>query len=211
MQGAFKAVILTIIPVVTFALGAAPASAVTPTSSYHANAYAAAVPANTAQSLRASDAIDDIALNKITAQGDITNIPHGFDVKAAIAQAEAEVGTSRATGWSQPGECIMSAKRWLEAGGATWKGSGDPVSTYEGAIRLSIRDAKPGDIVQYEHLLYPTSWIAGVHTVLITEVHGDGTFTIIESNNPGGSGRVVKNEHWTPAPPAGFQAVVWRF
>ncbi|WP_261982128.1 hypothetical protein [Micrococcus luteus] len=42
-------------------------------------------------------------------------------------------------------------------------------------------------------------------------MHDDGTFTIIESNNPGGSGLVGKNESWTPAPPAGFQAAVWRF
>jgi hypothetical protein len=105
----------------------------------------------------------------------------------------------------------MSAKRWIVAGGGDWTGSGDPVSTYAGATRLSITDAQPGDVVQYEHLLYPTSWVSGVHTVLITEVHDDGTFTIIESNNPGGSGLVSKNESWTPAPPAGFQAVVWRF
>jgi hypothetical protein len=47
--------------------------------------------------------------------------------------------------------------------------------------------------------------------VLITGVNGDGTFSIIESNNPGGSGLVSKNESWVPAPPSGFQAVAWRF
>lgn len=210
MQGVIKAVIVTVIPAVTFALGAAPAAAVEQPAYFEAPTVAAAVP-QPGQSLLTSDALDDLALTSLAQEGDLGNIPHGFDVAATIAQAESEIGTSRATGWSQPGECIMSAKRWIVAGGGNWTAGGDPVSTYVEAVRLSMADAQPGDVVQYEHLLYPTSWLVGVHTVLITEVHDDGTFTIIESNNPGGSGYVSKNERWTPAPPAGFQAVVWRF
>jgi hypothetical protein len=105
----------------------------------------------------------------------------------------------------------MSAQRWIKAGGGAWTGSGNPVANYDGATRLTMENAEPGDIVQYEHIESPTSWVSGVHTVLITEVHDDGTFTIIESNNPGGSGLVKKNKSWTPEPPKGFQAVVWRF
>ncbi len=209
MQGAIKAVIVTLIPAVTFALGAAPAAAVEEPAGFGTAAVATAVP--TGQSLVTSDALDDLTLSSLSQESELGRTPANFDVAAAIAQAELEVGSSRATGWSQPGECIMSAKRWIVAGGGDWTGSGDPVSTYEGALRLSLADAQPGDVVQYEHLLYATSWVSGVHTVLITEVHDDGTFTIIESNNPGGSGLVSKNERWTPAPPAGFQAVVWRF
>ena len=132
-------------------------------------------------------------------------------MEAAIALAESEIGTSRPTGWDAPGECISSVHRWVTAGGANWTGSGNPVDNYRGATRLSIADAQPGDIVQYENIEFPTSWVSGVHTVLITERHDDGTFTIIESNNPAGSGLVSKNTKWTPEPPAGFQAVVWRF
>ncbi len=53
-------------------------------------------------------------------------------------------------------------------------------------------------------------WIGGVHTVLVTGVSG-GSVQIVEANNPGGSGYVSSNSNWSPAPPAGFRAVVWRF
>ena len=211
MQGAAKAVIITVIPVMTFVFGAAPASAAVDQQPFQAQAAAVATIPTEAQSFLTSEALDDLAITTFTASQELADIPHGFDVAAAIAQAESEVGTSRATGWNQPGECIVSAKRWIDAGGGAWNGSGDPVSSYAGAVRLSIADAKPGDVVQYEHLIYPTSWVSGVHTVLITGVNDDGTFSIVESNNPGGSGLVSSNDRWSPAPPAGFQAVVWRF
>ena len=72
-------------------------------------------------------------------------------------------------------------------------------------------DAQPGDIVQYEYISSPSSWVSGIHTVLITGVNGDGTFSIVESNNPAGSGLVTSTESWVPKPPAGFEAVIWRF
>ena len=87
----------------------------------------------------------------------------------------------------------------------------NPVSNYTGATRLTIDYAQPGDIVQYENIDYPTSWVSGVHTLLIVGVNGDGTFDIVQSNIPGGSGLVTEVTDWVPAPPAGFQAVVWRF
>lgn len=212
MRGAFKAVIVTVVPLVTFTLGAAPATAADYNYSAEASAAAHAPQFETQSILTTDDAsVNELTLTSLIEQGDIASIPHGFDVEATIALAEAEIGTSRATGWNQPGECIVSAQRWIHAGGGAWSGSGDPVSNYQGAVRLGMQHAQPGDIVQYEHVLYPTSWMPGVHTVLITEVHDDGTFTIIESNNPGGSGLVTKDESWLPAPPAGFQAVVWRF
>lgn len=138
-------------------------------------------------------------------------LPHNFDVAASIALAESEIGTSRATGWSAPGECIMSAQRWIRAGGGNWVGGGNPVTNYDTATRMTLADAAPGDIIQYENIESPTSWVTGVHTVMIVGVNTDGTFQIIESNNPGGSGLVSKNESWLPQPPSGFDAVVWRF
>ncbi len=221
MRTPAKAFIVTLISSVTFALGAAPASAAQQVESFAdlptAFSSDASAQAEQAQTARAQTLNTDFgttetdALDTLMLLSDPTETPHNFDVDATIALAESEIGTSRATGWSQPGECIMSAQRWIVAGGGNWVGGGDPVSNYSTATRLSVSAAQPGDIIQYEHLTYPTSWVSGVHTVLITEVHGDGTFTIIESNNPGGSGLVSKNESWTPAPPAGFQAVVWRF
>lgn len=222
MQLPAKSFIVALISTVTFALGAAPANAAQPVENFSAPAPAAA---NISQTLNTdtgsieqtlntdgtNSAEAPEALDTMLEGSSAGSIPHGFDVEAAIEAAEGEVGTSRPTGWSQPGECIMSAQRWVKAGGGAWDGSGDPVSNYEGATRLAMADAEPGDIVQYEHLESPTSWVTGVHTLMITEVHDDGTFTIIESNNPGGSGLVNKDEKWTPKPPEGFQAVVWRF
>lgn len=204
-----KPLIVTLVSAVTFAFGAVPANA-TPLD--QTAALATVTESTLAQSLDATEGgLENEAIEALTAMSDISSQPAGFDVDTAIALAESEIGTSRPTGWDQPGECISSVHRWVTAGGANWTGAGNPVAVYTGATRLGIANAQPGDIVQYEHLTYPTSWVTGVHTVLITEVHDDGTFTIIESNNPGGSGLVSKNTAWTPAPPAGFQSVVWRF
>ncbi len=210
MQTPAKAFIVTLIATMTFALGAAPASAAPVTETFDFSTTPAQMVGT--QSLNTNQSsTENAALDTLLLLSEATETPHNFDVAATIALAESEIGTSRATGWSQPGECIMSAQRWILAGGGAWTGSGDPVSSYEGATRLPVSAAQPGDVIQYEHLAFPTSWVSGVHTVLVTEVHDDGTFTIIESNNPGGSGLVSKTEHWVPAPPAGFQAVVWRF
>lgn len=140
-----------------------------------------------------------------------TSATHGFDVDAAIALAQQEVGTSRATGWSQPGECIMSAQRWVRAGGGNWLGGGTPVTNYDTATRLPVSQAQPGDIIQYEHMLAPHAWVSGVHTLMVTGVNGDGTLSIIQSNVPFGSGLVTEVDNWTPETPFGFQAVAWRF
>lgn len=138
-------------------------------------------------------------------------IPHGFDVAAAIAQAQSEIGKTFPTGWNQQGECIMSVMRWIKAGGGTWGSGNNPVSNYNTATRMSWDAAEAGDVIQYENIENPTAWLTGVHTVFIIGKNADGTFQIIEANNPGGSGLVSRNDHWTPNPPEGFRAVVWRF
>ena len=209
MPGTAKAFIVGLVASVTFALGAAPAVAAQPIEDF---APAAVQPTTVSQTLdTGSDALAGAEIDSVLQIEEVGNVPAGFDVAKSIALAESEVGTSRPTGWSAPGECIMSAQRWIRAGGGAWGGGGNPVSNYDGATRMTLATAQPGDVIQYENIASPTSWVTGVHTVLITEVHGDGTFTIIESNNPGGSGLVSKDESWTPAPPAGFQAAVWRF
>ncbi|MGC3772607.1 lysozyme family protein, partial [Enterococcus faecalis] len=38
-----------------------------------------------------------------------------------------------------------------------------------------------------------------------------GSVQIVEANNPGGCGYVSSYSNWSPAQPAGFRAVVWRF
>ncbi|MGO1735399.1 MAG: lipase [Leucobacter sp.] len=213
MQIPAKPFIVALVAAVTFAFGAAPVMATPPAEDFAATAAAAVFPAGgSAQSLSTnvgSTSMD--TLDTMEQANDIANVPHGFDVEATIALAESEIGTSRPTGWSQPGECLMSAQRWILAGGGGWTGSGTPVNNYEGATRLTLADALPGDIIQYEHLTSPHSWVSGVHTVLVTGINDDGTMQIIESNNPSRSGLVSKDESWVAHPPAGFQAVVWRF
>lgn len=214
MRAPAKAFIVTLVSLVTLAFGIAPATALPEAAQAQLDASAAAqVPAPASQNFSASNnSLETKSLDVMLQQSEYGNAPHGFDVQAAIAQARSEIGTSRATGWSAPGECIMSVIRWVEvAGGANWVGGGDPVSNYTGATRLTIEFAQPGDIVQYESIDYPTSWVSGVHTLLITGVNGDGTFEIVQSNIPGGSGLVTEVTDWVPQPPAGFQAVVWRF
>lgn len=145
---------------------------------------------------------------------EIVEVPpptHSFDVEAAIALAYSEVGTSRATGYNQEGECIMSVRRWVRHGGADWTGGGTPHGNYFNATEHPLSEALPGDVIQFIHLESPDSFLPGIHTVLITGVNGDGTFRIVESNNPGGSGYVSSNDNWNPAPPPGFYASAFRF
>ncbi|KAM9872693.1 lipase [Leucobacter aridicollis] len=134
-----------------------------------------------------------------------------YDWRAAVEMAYVEVGTSRPTGWAAPGECIESARRWVNAGGGGWAGGGSVLDNYAGATRHAVTDAVPGDVIQYHADGAEGAWAVGVHTVLVTGVNADGTLRIVESNNPGGSGLVSANDHWTPQPPAGFHAVAWRF
>ncbi len=212
MRVPVKAFVVTLISSVTFAFGAAPAVAVEPFEDFTSPAASVQPTTTVSQTLdTTNDALAGEAIASVLHMEEVATIPHNFDVATTLALAESEIGTSRPTGWSQPGECIMSAQRWIRAGGGNWVGGGNPVSNYDTATRMTLATAAPGDIIQYENIASPTSWVTGVHTVLITEVNDDGTFTIIQSNSPGGSGLVTKEENWTPAPPAGFEAAVWRF
>lgn len=214
MRAPAKALVVTLVSLVTLAFGIAPATALPEQTAPQFNEVAAVQPATqTSQSFSAgANSMETKSLDTLLQQSEYGNAPHSYNVEAAIAQARSEIGTSRPTGWSAPGECIMSVIRWVEgAGGANWVGGGDPVSNYTGATRLTMAYAQPGDIVQYESIDYPTSWVSGVHTLLVVGVNGDGTFDIVQSNIPGGSGLVTEVKDWVPAPPSGFQAVVWRF
>lgn len=205
-----KALVVGLVASITFAFGTAPSYAEPPAVDF--SAAASQPTTGITQSLATTgNPLVGTPIDSILAMEEVAQVPSGFDVAASIALAEEEVGTSRPTGWSQPGECIMSAQRWIRAGGGAWTGGGDPVTNYNNATRMTLATAAPGDIIQYEFMSSPSSWVTGVHTVMITEVNDDGTFTIIQSNSPGGSGLVSKEENWVPQPPAGFEASVWRF
>lgn len=134
-----------------------------------------------------------------------------FDVVKTIKTAQSEIGKSFPTGWDKPGECLVAAKRWIRAGGGDWTGAGTPIGNYVGAKEVEYKNAAPGDIIQYLSPTSPSSWVQGVHTLLVTKNNGDGTLQIIEANNPGGSGFVSENKKWTPKPPSGTEFKVFRF
>lgn len=138
--------------------------------------------------------------------------PQDVSAGSIVDHARSEVGTSRPTGWNQEGECVKSVQRWVKLAGGTFVGGG-PVAGYEksGAIQVSLADARPGDVIQYTSLTHPNSWDQGVHTVLVAGTNANGSLDIIQSNAPAGSGKVTEVSSWTPKPPAGFEARVWRF
>ena len=204
-----KTFIVSLVSALTFSLSATPALAHDHDSQL---ASAAASPQLLDTAVTTADVAPINLPNMLDTIALESGPQHGFDVEAAIAQATQEIGTSRATGWSQPGECIMSAQRWIRAGGGNWpENGGTPVTNYNNAVRIPLHLADAGDIIQYENSYAPHAWVSGVHTLLITGVNDDGTFSIIESNNPFGSGLVTANDNWTPDPPMGFQVAVWRF
>ncbi|MGO3677858.1 MAG: hypothetical protein ACTJF6_02010, partial [Microbacteriaceae bacterium] len=138
-----KTFIVSLVSLLTVSLGATPALA-----SPMEPATSAEVLASIGQQLNTEASLTQSHdLETMLEVVDIDSAPsHGYNVEATIAAAEAEIGTSRPTGWSQPGECIISAKRWVHAGGGQWTGSGSPVSNYVGAARLTLDMVEPGDL-----------------------------------------------------------------
>lgn len=212
-KGSNKVFHLGIISVLTFSLGATPAFALQDLTVSDANLQYSSV---TLEPQALVTKISTGLEQKVETLYDLASVAsgpdHSFDVDAAIALAETEIGTSRPTGWAMQGECIMSTQRWVNAdGGGTWSGSGSVLDNYANATRLPFELVQPGDIIQYENIIAPEAWVTGVHTVMVVAVNENGTLDIIQSNAPAGSGLVSKVTNWLPDPPFGFQAVVWRF
>lgn len=135
-----------------------------------------------------------------------------FD-NAGVANAGlAEVGTARPTGWNQPGECIKSVQRWVAAAGGHF-GGGGVISGYvnSGAKEVTLASAVKGDVIQYTAIKNGDNNWNRVHTVVVVKNHGNGSFDIVQSNAPAGSGKVTRDTSWRPNPPAGWEARVWRF
>jgi hypothetical protein len=122
-----------------------------------------------------------------------------------------EVGTRRATGWNQPGECIKSVQRWVAAAGGRMK-DGGPVSAYttSGAKQITLSTAVKGDVIQYTSKKDPDTDWTHAHTVVVIQNHGNGRYGIVQSNSPAGSGLVSRSRNWTPSPHGGWTARVWR-
>jgi hypothetical protein len=143
--------------------------------------------------------------------------PQAFDQRRAADIGRTELGTRRATGFNQPGECIKSVQRWIAAAGGRMAGGG-PVSAYRNSPATLVAtgsglvsSAAKGDVIQYTSTGSPDSYLSGVHTVMVVANNGNGTLWIVQSNVPFGSGLVSEVRSWKPAPPAGFVAYLWRF
>lgn len=64
-----------------------------------------------------------------------------FDNARVADYALAELGTSRPTGWNQPGECIVSAQRWVANAGGYF-GKGGVISGYRNSG--AVNSPRPG-------------------------------------------------------------------
>lgn len=148
--------------------------------------------------------------------------PQNYSVDDAIARARNEIGTARPVGYNAEGECIKSVQRWINGAGGNF-GGGGVVSGYvnSGAIQVGIGDVRPGDVIQYTDKAQPDAFTvgndgrSGVHTVMVTGVNADGTYSIIQSNAQTSTehrvGAVTEVSSWKPSPPDGYEARVWRF
>lgn len=135
-----------------------------------------------------------------------------FDNYRVADAAIAEVGSSRPTGWNQPGECIKSAQRWVATAGGNF-GGGGVISGYvnSGATEVSLGNTVKGDIIQYTNGNGADSDWSYSHTVVVVSNLGNGSFDIVQSNVPLGSGKVTRVGNWRPAPASGWVARAWRF
>lgn len=140
---------------------------------------------------------------------------------ARVADAGlSEVGTRRATGWNQPGECIKSVQRWVAAAGGSF-GGGGVLSGYRnsGAAQLgNLNQAVKGDVFQRTDG-NDGDW-GYAHTVVVVQNYNNGHFWIVQSNAPGtvngswrndSAGLVTENRDWTPTSPAGWYWTAFRF
>jgi hypothetical protein len=93
-----------------------------------------------------------------------------FNNALVADQALSEVGTSRPTGWDQPGECIKSAQRWVNNADGYF-GGGGVVSGYtsSGATEVNLGAAAKGDIIQYTRADGSNNDWTYAHTVVVVQ------------------------------------------
>lgn len=132
----------------------------------------------------------------------------GFDSSRIADFGLAELGTTRALGWNQPGECIVSMARWLSAAGGTWAGGG-VISSYQrsGGDSIALGSVVMGDVLQRTNG-DDQNWDR-VHTVVVVQNYGNGTYWVVQSN-ANFDGKVTENRAWTPTSPAGWYWMGWR-
>ena len=125
----------------------------------------------------------------------------------------AELGTTRPTGWDQPGECLKSVQRWVANAGGTF-GFGGVISGYtsSGAVQVSATEATKGDVIQWTNG-NDGDWSLP-HTACIVKNNHDGTYWVVHSNWDA-KGLVSQSKRWDPNPESigrsGWYPMFWRF
>ncbi|MCW2749870.1 MAG: lipase [Aeromicrobium sp.] len=144
--------------------------------------------------------------------------PQKFNNASVADMAEKEIGPDLKNetykgqgGTNQPGACMVAASRWLKAAGGSWPGGmSDPLVSYRsaGALSVDVPSARRGDLLQ-RSIPGDVEWTS-VHTVVVLENHGDGTFKIAESNWDNlGDARIV--DGWKPEPKGTATWTAWQF
>ena len=162
--------------------------------------------------LGASVVVVSLMFATITGMAGTASAVQSFN-NAGVADAGlAELGTSRPTGWNQPGECIKSVQRWVAAAGGSF-GGGGVISGYtsSGAQEVSLASAVKGDVIQYTNANGNDQDWSHVHTMVVINNLGNGHFDIVQSNSPAGSGLVSRRNNMVPSPASGWVSRVWRF
>jgi uncharacterized protein YukE len=131
---------------------------------------------------------------------------------AEAAEAElAQHPAPMATGWNAPGECMVSAQRWVEAAGGRVNRNGEVAGSYGGvATQVPLDQAQRGDIIQYLDPAAPNTDWAHVHTVVVVGTNADGSLRVIERNFDLAGG-IRPDNNWRPSPAPGWEARDYRY
>jgi len=127
----------------------------------------------------------------IAPQEAVAATPEGsndFDQSKIVPTANAELGSQRATGWNQPGECMVAMGRWVNAaaGKTVWNPNATVYDSYirSGAVEVGLNELKSGDVLQRVSMGsdFNTNW-DHVHTMVFEGYAPDGTVNTIDSNS----------------------------
>lgn len=120
----------------------------------------------------------------------ITFVTASIGIRAPEAQASEHenpiVATALPYNGTYQGECWIWVKKVVLEATGRQMGYDYRAGFFEaGAVEVSPEDARPGDIIQLIHDDNTSPWAdyPGMHTAIVLENHGEGRFTVIDSNS----------------------------
>lgn len=142
---------------------------------------------------------------------------YDFDGSSVVDLASSEGGKQFATGWGQPGECMVAAQRWItEANGGKdlWNHrTNGVISIYldSGAKEIGLDSLKPGDVLQRASTGndFDTNW-AKVHTIVFRGYNDDKSIKMVDSNRLR-DGKVRVTDSYKLAATDGWEWRAFRF